>query len=176
MMHYNDVIMSAMASQITSITIIYSTVHSGADQRKHQCSASLTFVMGIHRWPVNSPHKGPVKRKMFPFDDVIMEISVAPHRSHRILSLISGIRRNLIEVSQVLVFLTSCQMCIMFLNTCQFLMQQAQLAVRYACQQNAYYFKMSMLFMSFMFVTYQYGLNPGNCMIFTHKNGHIKPH
>ena len=50
----------------------YSTVYSGADQRKHQSSASLAFVWGIDRWPVNSPHKGPVTRKMFPFDDVIM--------------------------------------------------------------------------------------------------------
>ena len=64
--------MSAMASQITSLTIVYSTVYSGADQRKHQSSASLSFMRGIHRWPVNSPHKGPVTRKMFPFDDVIM--------------------------------------------------------------------------------------------------------
>ena len=57
--HYGDVIMSAMASQITSLTFVYSTVYSGADQRKHQSSASLAFVRGIHRWPVNSPHKGP---------------------------------------------------------------------------------------------------------------------
>ena len=42
------------------------------DQRKHQRSASLAFVRGIHRGPVNSPHKWPVTRKMFPFDDVIM--------------------------------------------------------------------------------------------------------
>ena len=63
--------MTAMASQITSITIVYSTVYSGADQRKHQSSASLAFVWEIHRWPVNSSHKGPVTRKMFPFDDVI---------------------------------------------------------------------------------------------------------
>ena len=70
--HYNDVIMSEMASQITSLTIVYSTVYSDADQRKHQTSASLAFVWGIHRWPVNSPHKWPVTRKMFPFDDVIM--------------------------------------------------------------------------------------------------------
>ena len=48
------------------------TVCSAADQRKHQSSASLGFVRGIHRWPVNSLHKGPVTRKMFPFDDVIM--------------------------------------------------------------------------------------------------------
>ena len=70
--HYSDVILSAMASQITSISIVYSTVYSDADQRKHQSSASLAFVRGIHRGPVNSPHKGPVTRKMFPFDDVIM--------------------------------------------------------------------------------------------------------
>ena len=70
--HYDDVTMSAMASQITSLTIVYSTVYSGADQRKHQSPASLAFVRGIHRGPVNSPHKRPVTRKMFPFDDVIM--------------------------------------------------------------------------------------------------------
>ena len=63
--------MSAMASQMTSIMIVYSTVYSGADQRKYQSSAPLAFLRGIHRWPVNSPHKGPVTRKMFPFDDVI---------------------------------------------------------------------------------------------------------
>ena len=71
--HYCDVIMGAMASQITSLTVVYSTVYSGADQRKHQSSASLAFVRGIHRGPVNSPHKWPVTRKMFPFDDVIMD-------------------------------------------------------------------------------------------------------
>ena len=70
--HYSDVIMSAIASQITSLTIVYSTVYSGADQRKHQWSPSLAFVRGIYRWPVNSPHIGPVTRAMFQFDDVIM--------------------------------------------------------------------------------------------------------
>ena len=65
--HYNDVTMGSMTSQITSITIVYSAVY----QRKHQSSASLAFVRGIHRGPVNSPHKWPVTRKMFPFDDVI---------------------------------------------------------------------------------------------------------
>ena len=53
-------------------SIVYSIVGSGTDQRKHQSSASLAFVRGIHRWPVNSPHKRPVMQKMFPFDDVIM--------------------------------------------------------------------------------------------------------
>ena len=70
--HHNDVIMSVMTSQITSLTIIYSTVYSYADQRKHQSSASLAFVRGVHRLPVNSPHKGPVTRKVLPFNDVII--------------------------------------------------------------------------------------------------------
>ena len=70
-LYYNDVTMGAMASQITSITIVYWTVYSGAEQRKHQSSASLAFVRVIHRWPVNSPHKWPVTRKIFPLDDVI---------------------------------------------------------------------------------------------------------
>ena len=52
--------------------IVYSTVYSGVDQSKHKSPASLAFVREIHRWPVNSPHKRPVTRKMFPFDDVIM--------------------------------------------------------------------------------------------------------
>ena len=66
--HYTDSIISTMAFQRNSLTIVY----WGADQRKLQSSASLAFVRGIHRWPVNSPHKGPVTRKMFPFDDVSM--------------------------------------------------------------------------------------------------------
>ena len=70
--HYCDVIMGTMASQIPSLTIVYSIVHAGADQRKHQSSASLAFTQAIRRSPVNSPHKGPVTRKMFPYDDVIM--------------------------------------------------------------------------------------------------------
>ena len=63
--------MGAMASKITSLTNVYWTVYLGTDQRKHQSSASLAFVQGILWWLVNSPHKWPVSRKMFPFDDVI---------------------------------------------------------------------------------------------------------
>ena len=47
--HYNDVMMGAMASQITSLTIVYSTVYLGTDERKHQSSESPAFVWGIHR-------------------------------------------------------------------------------------------------------------------------------
>ena len=61
--HYSDVVMSVMAPQITGL---------GADQRKHQSSASLAFVRVNQRWPMDSPHKGPVLRKMFPFDGVTM--------------------------------------------------------------------------------------------------------
>ena len=64
--------MSSIASKITSLMIVYSSVYSGADQSKHQSHALLAFARGMHRWPVNPPHKGPVTQKMFPFDDVIM--------------------------------------------------------------------------------------------------------
>ena len=80
-LHYNDVIINLMASEITSLTSLWSTVYSGADQRKHQNSVSLASVQGIRRGPVNSPHKGPVARKMFPFDDVIMA-KVSSSHSH----------------------------------------------------------------------------------------------
>ena len=78
--HYGDVIMGAIASQITSLTIVYSTAYSDAVHRKHQSSASLAFARGLHRGPVNSPHKWPVTRKKFPFDDVIMRC-LSIHRS-----------------------------------------------------------------------------------------------
>ena len=77
-LHYDDVIMGAMASQITSLTIVYSTLYSDAGQRKHQSSASRAFVQGIHRGSMNSPHKRPVTRKMSPFDDVIIVRRVLP--------------------------------------------------------------------------------------------------
>ena len=64
--------MGVTESQITSLTIVYSTVYSDTDQRNYESSTSLAFVRGIHRELVNSPHKGPVTRKMFPFNDVIM--------------------------------------------------------------------------------------------------------
>ena len=76
--HYSDVIMGVMASQITSLTIVYSTVYLGADQRKHQSSASLAFVRGIHLSPVNSPHKWPVTLIFFPLDNVIMQSLFPP--------------------------------------------------------------------------------------------------
>ena len=70
--HYDDVIMTMLASQITSRTVVYSIVYSGVNQRKYQSFAPLAFVREIHRGPVNFPYKWPVTRKMFPFDDVIM--------------------------------------------------------------------------------------------------------
>ena len=111
--HYNDVIKGVMASQITSLAIVYSSVYSGADQRKHQSSASLAFVRGIHRWPVNSPHKWPVTPKMFPFDDVIMCrpcLRLGLSRSllrQRLLSLADTLLRRKYEKKLILLLLVS---------------------------------------------------------------------
>ena len=105
--------MGAMASRITSLTIVYSTFYSGTDQRKHESSASLAFVQGIHRWPVNSPHKWPVTRKMFPFDDVIM-LSIIPGylllepKSSNILPRILQWHHMSVKVSQIIGNLTVC--------------------------------------------------------------------
>ena len=72
--YYNDVIMSAMESQITSLTIVHPTVYS----RRRSKNTSKLRVTGLcDWWPVNTPHKGPVTRKMFPFDDVIVRIHKA---------------------------------------------------------------------------------------------------
>ena len=81
--------MTTVASQITSLMVVYSIVYSGADQRKHQSSASLAFVQGNSPGPVNSPHKGPVTRKMLPFDDVIMILGGSPGPSRTKLSRIA---------------------------------------------------------------------------------------
>ena len=63
--HYSDVIMTTMAYQITRLTAVYSTVYSDANQRKHQSSASLAFVWGIHRdWWIPRP-KGQLRGKCF---------------------------------------------------------------------------------------------------------------
>ena len=65
LVHYNDVIMITIGSQITSLTVVYSTVYSDADQRKHQSSASLAFVWGIHRDRWIPRTKGQLRRKCF---------------------------------------------------------------------------------------------------------------
>ena len=70
--HHSDLIMGAMASQPTGVSIVYLIVCSGVDQRKYQSFASLAFVRGIRQLPMNFPHKGRVTRNMFPFDDVTM--------------------------------------------------------------------------------------------------------
>ena len=73
--HYSEVIINKMATLITTILILYSTVCSGTDQRKCQIFMVLAFVRGLHWWPVKSPHKRPVMQKMFPFDVVIINNS-----------------------------------------------------------------------------------------------------
>ena len=75
----NGVIISAMVSQISSITIVYSTVYSRRRSKEISKLKALRHwpLWGeIHRWPVNFPHKGPVTRKKFPFDDVIMHACI----------------------------------------------------------------------------------------------------
>ena len=71
--------MNAVASQLTSRRIYYWIIYSGVDQRKHQSPASPAFARGIHRWPVNSPQKRLVTRKMFPFDDARSALLVLSH-------------------------------------------------------------------------------------------------
>ena len=97
--HNNDVIMSAMAFQITSLTIVYSTVYSGADQRKLHSSASLAFVRAIHRWPVNSRHKWPVMQKMFPLDDVIMIAFASSHVENVLVNFLTLILHHIGKTS-----------------------------------------------------------------------------
>ena len=80
--------MSMMESPITGVSIVYSIVCSGADQRKHQSSASLAFVRGIHRGPVNSPYQRPVTWKIFPFGDVILMIPGAVEVVHPVWRLL----------------------------------------------------------------------------------------
>ena len=71
--HYNDDKIERDAVLYhRRLHIVCSTVGSGVDQRKHQSSASLALARGIYHWPMNSPHKRPVTRKLFPSDDVIM--------------------------------------------------------------------------------------------------------
>ena len=82
--HYDDVIMSAIASQITSLTIVYSTVYSGADQRKHQSSASLAFVCGIHRDRWISRTEGQLRGNCFHLmtSSCWLWVDRNPHTSH----------------------------------------------------------------------------------------------
>ena len=89
--------MGAMVSLITSLTSVYSTVHPDADQRKHQSSASLAFLWGIHRRPVNSPHKWPVNRKMFPFDDVTMTSSENSSPPYHVIHCRFGFYRGVLS-------------------------------------------------------------------------------
>ena len=77
--HYNDVIMSTMTSQITSLTIVYSNVYSRQRSKKTPKPRVTGLCEGIQRWPVNSPHKRPVMRKMFSFDDVMMPWIISRH-------------------------------------------------------------------------------------------------
>ena len=103
--HYSDVIMSAMVSQTTGVSIVYSTVCLGADQRKYESSALIAFVSEIHGWPLGSRHEGPVTRKMFSFDDVMMQgRRLSRHRKMRNPARVAGTSsgRSVTEPTQIL--------------------------------------------------------------------------
>ena len=106
--HYSDAIMGAIVSQITSLTIVYSTVYSDTDQRKHQSSTSLAFVREIHWGPINSSHKLSVTREMFPLVDVIMRIAHG-----LIFSMGSEFVKNILQylwgTSELTTLKTTCQ-------------------------------------------------------------------
>ena len=110
--HYHDVIMSSLASQITSLTIVYSTVYSRTDQGKHQSSASLAFVRGIHRWPVNSPHKGPVTNVPIWWrhhaSNYVMLVWLPSPENKLITSSCLNLRYNMAKDKNVEVFLFYC--------------------------------------------------------------------
>ena len=85
--------MSSIASQITSLTIVYSTGYSGADQRKHQSSASLAFAWGIHRDRWIPRTKGQLRGKCFHLMTSSWRTSKTPNRAdiitktYRVLSV-----------------------------------------------------------------------------------------
>ena len=93
--------MSDMASQTIGVSVVYPTIVSGEDKRKHQSSESLAVVRGTLESPVNSPHKRPVTRKMFPSDDAIMESGLAVHLhiiQYSVRSMCGFIRRILYNI------------------------------------------------------------------------------
>ena len=120
--HYSDAIMGAMASEITSLTIVYSTVYSGADQRKHQSSALLVFVQ---KWPVT--------RKMFPFDDVIRDFKYDPSAGAKrrllyqttsciVMSIVNDVTNLLFHVSLCsMIFDHNAHMMLIILQECNYL-------------------------------------------------------
>ena len=113
--HYSDVIKDVMASQITSVTIVWRPIFQ-AQIKKNQSSASLAFVRGIHRWRADSSHKGPVTLNMFPFDDVIMFFFFCVLRIYHqhldfrmfVLGIPMSFRRDLVSVTFLIYQLYSC--------------------------------------------------------------------
>ena len=91
--HYIDVIMRAMASQITGVTIVYvAFIHAQIKENIKARRYWPLFVRWIHRWAINYSHKEPLTRKMFPFDNVIMNsylhsVDVHPTRRYLIISI-----------------------------------------------------------------------------------------
>ena len=105
--HYDDVIMGAIAFQITSLTIVSSTAYSDADQRKHQSSASLAFVQRIHREAGEFPALWQMASdaEISPFNDVIIKITRRTPRVPTSPCLIWGRwNRNSLAIRQTVYF------------------------------------------------------------------------
>ena len=92
--------MGAMTSQITSVSVVCSTVCWGADHRKHQSSASLAFTRE-YRWPIDSPHKGPSDAENIPFDDVIIFFDISQKRFIQIVCVYAVCGKKLPEMHVV---------------------------------------------------------------------------
>ena len=129
--HSNDVTMGTMVSQITNLTTVYLTVYSGIDERKHQSSASPAFGRGIHWWPVTSPHKGPLTRKMFPFDDVIManQVEKGDNLSYPIFKKCSG---PLLYINVVFMLTTCMYWLVVMINSTRQLLVTCNWMLRFA--------------------------------------------
>ena len=112
--HYCDVMMGTMASQITGLTIVCSTIHLGADQRKHHSSASLAFVQGIHRlrayqhliyyafakvWLVSNTHSNAnTQRNLFVNSVLHFALKMSNEPAHNLWFQLSSLDR---EVQQI---------------------------------------------------------------------------
>ena len=156
--------MGVMVSQVTSLTIVYSTVYSGTDKKKHQSSTSLAFVRGINR-PVNSRRKWPVTRKMYPFDDVIMPLLFPA-------SVYANNKCNIVQVhastSRLLITHASCAQLILFqdaLSIYDDLMQNGNTS-----NKNIIKLETCSNFKLTIYTTPLYGTFTGHCQNFSRKS------
>ena len=126
-LHYIDVIITTMGSQVTSLTVVYSTVYPDANQRKHQSSASLAYVWGIHRERWIPRTKGQLRGKCFHLMTLLC-VSKIPFnltRANELMSLSRWSGKILLISKRVFVSLRKAsRICYVWLN-CRTLFTQA---------------------------------------------------